>query len=125
LDDEQTTFLAAPPAATDNGQMALLEAAVVLGLVGLIIYGTITLATRPRDAPRPIRTTGGHWRVAHYESAGSTLVVVQKVLDDEATVVDEHVVATIAQADVDYDEKFLEAMARARQRVALFESEED
>jgi hypothetical protein len=38
-------------------------------------------------------------------------------------VLDEHLVAVVADDDPSYDAKFLEAMAEARQRVALFESE--
>ena len=40
-------------------------------------------------------------------------------------VLDEHVVVEIPDGDSDFDTKFLEAMAEARARAALFESESD
>jgi hypothetical protein len=40
-------------------------------------------------------------------------------------VIDEHIVGTIRVDDPAYDEKFLGAMTAARQRQALFESEEN
>jgi hypothetical protein len=40
-------------------------------------------------------------------------------------VLDEHFIAEISDGDPDFDVKFLEAMAQARARVALFESESD
>jgi hypothetical protein len=73
-------------------RVVLLEAAVVLGMVGLIIFGTITLLTRSEDRPQALSHAGARWRTAH--------------------------------DDAEYDAKFLEAMAQARQRAALFEAEE-
>jgi hypothetical protein len=103
--------------------MVVLESAVVLGIVGVIIYVTITLM-RGLEQPRVLRGAGGRWQVTHFAVNNRTHVVVRKVLPDGATVVDEHLVATVAEDDPDYDMKFLEAMAQARQRLALFESEE-
>ena len=62
--------------------------------------------------------------VTHFARDGKTHVVVRKVLPDGATVIDEHLIATVAEDDPEYDAKFLEAMAQARERLALFESEE-
>ncbi len=42
-----------------------------------------------------------------------------------AHLINEHVVATIPLDDPEYDTKFMTAMATARERRALFESEED
>ena len=104
--------------------MVLLEAAVVLGIVGVIIYVVISTLMGGLDRPRVLRGAGGRWQVTHFAENNRTHVVVRKVLADGATVVDEHLVATVAEDDPDYDMKFLEAMAQARQRLALFESEE-
>ena len=104
--------------------MMMLEAAVVLGIVGVIIYVVISTLVGGLDRPRVLRGAGGRWQVTHFAVNNRTHVVVRKVLPDGATVVDEHLVATVAEDDPDYDMKFLEAMAQARQRLALFESEE-
>jgi hypothetical protein len=110
--------------------MMLLEAAVVLGIVGVIIYVAISTLVRGMggmggmERPRVLRgAAGGRWQVTHFAVNNRTHVVVRKVLPDGATVVDEHLVATVAEDDPDYDIKFLEAMSQARQRLALFESE--
>jgi hypothetical protein len=107
--------------------MMLLEATVVLGIVGVIIYVAISTLVRGMggmERPRVLRgAAGGRWQVTHFAVSNRTHVVVRKVLPDGATVVDEHLVATVAEDDPDYDMKFLEAMSQARQRCALFESE--
>jgi hypothetical protein len=105
------------------GRMALLESVTVLAVVGVVIYALISLATSAGQ-PRAIPRAGGRWQVTHYEAAGATRVVLQKVLPDGATVLDEHLVATVPTGDPDYDSRFLEAMAQARARLALFLSEE-
>ena len=102
----------------------LLEAVVVLSLVGLIVYVVVSRVVGPAE-PRAIPGAAGVWRTAHYSADGATRVVVQKVGQDGATVVDEHLVATVDDRDPDYDTKFLEAMAQARARLALFQAEED
>ena len=104
--------------------MLVLDRAVLLGIVGVIIYVTISLLMRRVQQLRVTSAAGARWQATHFARDGQTHVVVRKVLADGATVVDEHRVATVAEDDPDYDAKFLEAMAQARQRVALFESEE-
>ena len=111
-------------ATTDNVCMVLLEAAVVLGIVGVIIYVTISMLMRGVEQPRVLLGAGGRWQTAQFAADNKTHIVVRKVSPDGATVVDEHLVATVDEHDPEYDAKFLEAMAQARQRVALFESEE-
>ena len=105
----------------------LLEAAVVAGVLALVVYATIRLLTRPSGAPGPSRPAlpAGEWRVDHFEVDGRTRVLLQKVLPASGQVVDEHVVATIPVDDPDYEAAFLRAMATARERRALFESEHD
>ena len=49
---------------------------------------------------------------------------MHKVSTGGAHVLDEHVIAEIAVNDPDYDELFMTAMATARQRKAIFETEE-
>lgn len=104
--------------------MLMLDGVVVLGLVGVIIYVTISLLMRGVEQPRVRSIAGARWQATHFAKDGETHIVVRKVLLDGATVVDEHPVATLAEDDPDYDAKFLEAMAQARERAALFESEE-
>jgi hypothetical protein len=103
--------------------VVLLEAAVVVGLLALVVYATIQVLTRA-PAPRRPALPRGTWQVAHLDAAGETRVLLQKVGPDEG-VVDEHVIARIPVDDPEYDEKFLSAMAAARERRALFESEEE
>lgn len=101
--------------------MVILEAAAVLGLLGVLVYGTIVLLTRAKQEPHH---THRQWRVTHYEASGTTRVVVQLVSPTAAHVLDEHLVATVPVDDPDYDHKFLAAMSTARERRALFETEE-
>ena len=51
--------------------------------------------------------------------------MVQKVSPGGANILSEHVVTTIRVDDPEYDSKFLAAMAAARERRAMFESEDD
>lgn len=101
--------------------MVLLEALFVVGVVCVVFVVTMGLLGRTqRQAAAP----PGTWRTAHYDAKGSTRVVVQKVSLTGAVVLDEHVVATIPVDDPEYDARFLMAMSSARERQALFESEE-
>jgi hypothetical protein len=104
--------------------VALLRTLVVLGLIAVVVVLTVRVLSSPHR-PRSLTTAGGRWRTAHYEVDGATRVVVQRVVPEDATLLDEHLVATVPVDDPDYDARFLEAMARARQRVALFEAEEE
>lgn len=103
--------------------MVLLETAVVIGMVLVIVVGMVRLLTRP-DQQRPA-LAAGHWRAVHYDVKGQTRVALQKVSAGGASVLDEHVVATIPVDDPDYDARFLTAMNTARERRALFETEEE
>ncbi len=108
----------------DNEEVVLLEVALVLGMVGLIAYGTIRLLMRSHDDQR-LLSPAGQWRTAHYDVKGQTRVVLQKVSSSGAKVLDEHLIATVPVDDPDYDAKFLTAMSTARERRALFESEQE
>jgi hypothetical protein len=105
--------------------MVLLESALVLGIVGLIIYGTIRLLAPPQGQHRRPASSTGQWRAAHFDVEGETRVVLQKVSPSGNNVLDEHLIATVRVDDPEYDEKFLTAMSTARERRALFEAEED
>ena len=102
--------------------IALLEVLFVVGLVVAVVYGA-SAAFTGLNPPRPSGVAGARWVTAHYAAGESTKVVVRKVVPATGEVVDEHQVAVIEDSDPDYDEKFLEAMALARSRAALFESE--
>jgi hypothetical protein len=104
--------------------MAMLQVVLILGVLALVLVGTLRLVNPPDEGRRPAATTRGRWRVGHYDVEAGTQVVLQKVSEGDATVLDEHVIATISTADPEYDEKFLAAMSIARQRQALFESED-
>lgn len=104
--------------------MVLIEAAVLVGLLGLMIYVVTSYFLRsPDQHERP--SPAGTWRVGHYDARGRTHVVLQKVSESRGAVVDEHVIAAFPSDDPEYDEKFLAAMSAARQRQALFQAEED
>ena len=102
--------------------MLLLEAFAVLGLAGLVIYGLLRMVM----SPRPQATSpGSQWHVEHFDRRGSTHIVVRRRTSSGHTILDEHAIATIAVDDAEYDQKFMEAMAAARQRRAMFEAEDD
>lgn len=95
-----------------------------MGVIGLLLYVAIRgLPSNQVQEPPPV-LTAGRWRTAHYDVDGRTKVVVQKVTTAGTHVLDEHVIAEILVSEPDYDEHFMTAMATARQRKAVFESEE-
>lgn len=105
--------------------MVILEAALVIGMVWLVVYGTIRLLARPQGAaPRSPVSPAGEWRAVHYDVKGTTRVVLQRISPSGDHVLDEHVIATVPVDDPEYDAKFLAAMSTARERRALFETEE-
>jgi len=106
--------------------MAVAEVLLVLGVFALVVYGLISLVIKAGGGvvSRDTASSAGRWRSTHYERHGQTRVVLQKVSADGKQVLDEHTVATIPAEDPDYEDKFLAAMLAARQRQALFESED-
>jgi hypothetical protein len=106
--------------------MVVLDALVVLVMAGLVVFTLISWLIRVTGTPTPgeVAPGAGRWRSAHYDTQGDTRVVVQKLSPDRRKVLDEHTVATIPVGDPDYEDRFLAAMLAARQRQALFESEE-
>jgi hypothetical protein len=104
--------------------VVLLEAVVVLTVLGLLVYGTFTVLGRLQSPTTPV-SAPGTWRTSHYDRDGETRIVLQKVSRDGARVLDEHVVTTVRIDDPEYDERFLAGMAVARQRQALFEAQDD
>jgi hypothetical protein len=104
--------------------MVLFDAVVVLGVIALAVYGAIRVLTHARYQ-LPAASSPGQWRATHYDVKGATKVVLQKMSPTGANLLNEHVVATIPLDDPDYDTKFMTAMAAARERRAMFESEED
>jgi predicted lipid-binding transport protein (Tim44 family) len=108
----------------DNGIVAMLEGLLVVGIIGLLVYlASRSLLSNQGQEPHPA-LTAGQWRTAHYDVDGHTRVVVQKVAPAGTHVLDEHVIAEIPVSEPDYDELFMTAMATARQRKAIFETEE-
>jgi hypothetical protein len=103
--------------------MVMLEGLLVVGAVGLLLYVAIRALLSDQGRGR-VAVTPGQWRTAHYDVDGRTRVVVQKTTPSGTYVVDEHVIAEIPVGDPDYDQLFLAAMATARQRKAIFETEE-
>jgi hypothetical protein len=104
--------------------MVLIDAVVVLGVVGLVVYGAVRVLSRARYQ-LPAASSPGQWRATHYDVKGVTKVVLQKMSTGGANLLNEHVVATIPLDDPEYDSKFMMAMATARERRSMFESEED
>ena len=104
--------------------MVILEAALVIGMVWVLVYGTIRLLTGPQTQRTTPVSTAGRWRAVHYDVQGTTHVALQRVSPDGDHVLDEHVIATVRVDDPEYDAKFLAAMSTARERRAMFEAEE-
>lgn len=110
----------------------VLRLALVLLVVGLVVVAVIVLSGRGRRESRPETRPeigAARWVVNHYDIRGEdarseTRVVVQKLSPTGAHLLSEHVVATIRTDDPEYDAAFLEAMSSARERRALFESEQ-
>jgi hypothetical protein len=103
--------------------MVMLEAVILIGLVGLVIFVLTSHLLASADQGRQSSAVGT-WRVAHYDAKGETRVVLQRVPEGGTRVLDEHVITSIRSNDPEYDDKFLAAMNAARQRQALFESED-
>jgi hypothetical protein len=61
----------------------------------------------------------------HYSAGNVTRVVVRRVRTEVGAVLDEQIIVEIPDSDSDFDAKFIEAMAQAVARAALFESESD
>ena len=101
--------------------MVFLEAALVIGVVCVLVFGTIRLLT-PTDRPR-LAAPPWRWQTAHRDVKGETWGVLQKVYGS-GSLLEEHLVATIPVDDAEYDVRFLAAMAAARERQALLEAEE-
>jgi hypothetical protein len=106
--------------------MALVEALAVIGVVTLIVY-LMTSAIIRRTGQSQTMSVDAHtrWEATHYAVKDATRVVVRKIGQDTGDILDEHVLAQIANADPDFDARFLHAMEQARYRAALFESESD
>jgi len=105
--------------------MALVQALVVLGLGAVIAYATHSMIRGTEQRRSNVARSGARWEATHHAVKDSTRVVVRKVVLGIGEVLDEHVVAEFPDGAFDYDMRFLEAMAQARARAALFESESD
>src|SRR4029453_5256612 len=101
--------------------MPRIEILFALGLVALVVYGSIVAVTSRQKRGSQLTVAGARWEAAHFGGDHPTGVVVRKVVPATGFVLDEPLVAVVADDDPSYDAKFLEAMAEARQRVALFE----
>ena len=106
--------------------MALVEALAVIGVVTIIVYLMTSAIIRRTGQPETTSVdAGARWVATHYAVKDSTRVVVRKVGQDTGEVLDEHVLEEIANADPDFEARFLHVMEQARYRAALFESESD
>jgi hypothetical protein len=101
--------------------MAMLEGLLFVGVIGLLMYAAIRAFP---SSPGHPAVAAGRWHAAHCDVNGRTRVVVHKVSSGGAHVLDEHLIAEIPVDDPEYDVLFMTAMATARQRKAVFESEE-
>ena len=104
--------------------MPRIEVLLALGSVALIVYASIVAVTSRQKRAVQSTIAGARWEATHFAADHATRIVVRKVVPTTGAVLDEHLVAVVADDDANYDAKFLMAMAEARQRVALFESEE-
>lgn len=105
--------------------MALARALLVLGVLSMVAYVTYAVISGTTKRPTRTASAGQRWVAAHYAVHDATRVVVRKVSLDNDDVLDEHTVDEIPDSDADFDTRFLDAMAEARARAALFESESD
>jgi hypothetical protein len=103
--------------------LALLEALVALSVMVVIVWAAYAISSGQRT--RELARANSRWEATHYAVGDTTRVVVRKVVPATGRVLDEHAVAILSDRDGDYDAKFLEAMAQARARAALFTSESD
>ena len=104
--------------------VALFETLVVVGVAVVIVYAMYAiLSSTGQGTESSVANVASRWETAHYGVNGATKVVVRKAAPRKGKVLDEHVVAVIPDDDPDYEEKFLHAMAQARSRAALFDSE--
>jgi hypothetical protein len=103
--------------------LALLLVVLVVLIGGGVLAGARAIASAPRR--HAAVAAPGVWRTNHYDAKGVTRVVVQKVSPQGTNILNEHLVSTIRLDDPDYDSTFLAAMATARERRAVFESEDD
>jgi hypothetical protein len=106
---------------------ALVEALILLGAIATLSYMLFVLldSSGRRGPATAVDTAGARWEAAHQGESGNTRVVVRKVVPESGVVVDEHLVEVIRDDAPDFDARFLEAMARARARAALLQSEEE
>jgi hypothetical protein len=106
--------------------MAFAEVLLVVVVFALVVYALLSRVIEAAGSPvsRDDASSAARWRSTHYEKHGQTRVVLQKISGDGKQVLDEHTVATIPSEDPSYEDKFLAAMLAARQRQALFESED-
>ena len=102
----------------------MLEGLLIAGTIGVLLYLAIRALLNSQGTQPPPALSAGHWRTAHYDVDGHTKVVVQRITPAGTHLLDEHVIAEIPVSDPDYDELFMTAMATARQRKAIFETEE-
>jgi hypothetical protein len=105
--------------------MALIRALVVMGIFAVIAYATYALVSGTERRRDQVARAGSRWVATHYAVNGATRIAVRNVRPGTDDVLDEHVIAEIMDSDPNFDTRFLEAMAEARDRAALFESEPD
>jgi hypothetical protein len=103
----------------------LVEVLVVLGVVVVVAYVTYALVRGAGQPQRTLANTQVRWVATHYAVSSTTRVVVRRVEQTSGDVLDEHVITEIPDEAPDFDAKFLDAMAQARERAALFELESD
>ena len=104
--------------------LALVEALVVLAIV-LITASVAYALIRAGGKPQVAADSTARWVAMHYSAGNVTRVVVRRVRAEVGAVLDEQIIVEIPDSDSDFDAKFIEAMAQARARAALFESESD
>jgi hypothetical protein len=101
----------------------IIEVLVALAAVAGVVYVVWAVIGTSEQSPRRVAPTTARWEAAHYAVGPSTHVVVRKKAQATGDVLDEHLLAVIPDDDPDWDMRFLEAMAQARARAALLESE--
>ena len=110
--------------AYDNGPMVVLEAALVVGLVGVLAYAALRHLALPPAVQHPAALPG-RWRVAHYDEIHSEL---RFALMQLGRMLKEHVSKTRRVADEmkkrEYISKYIPKISEALQKILEFDDKE-
>ncbi|MEU8346793.1 hypothetical protein AB0C74_34295 [Spirillospora sp. NPDC048832] len=107
--------------------IVLVALAVAAAVVVLLLYAFADRSADRSAAGRAALERGARWETHTESSGGVTAVVVRQVTRDDAgdllAELGRQTVAEIPDGDAEWEERYHEAMAQARSRVAALQSE--